>query len=62
MPEMIENSILILCLTYCSQEGSILFGLPKKGRITYITLPLHDCKRGVFYFFKKNALTYWGLT
>ncbi len=57
MLKMIENSILIQCLTSSSQEGSILFGLPKKGRITYITLPLHVCKRGVFYFCKKKALT-----
>ncbi|PFA68162.1 hypothetical protein CN378_08650 [Bacillus sp. AFS015802] len=55
MRKMIENSILILCLTSSLHEGSILFGLPKKGRITYITLPLQDCKRGVFYFYTEEC-------
>ncbi len=42
---------LILCLTSSFEEGSILFGLLKRGLIEYINAPLTICKRGVFYFF-----------
>jgi hypothetical protein len=38
---LIENSLIILYLTSFFEEGSILFGLLKKGRIMYTMLPLH---------------------